>query len=591
MKLRHMKSDVNPVAVDIMADVSQKQRAEKTPEELLAEAQDRLDEGWVKVKNTQPLVERNFFMVGMSIIVVLNMVSLGLETDYGRLASGAFSLINNVFLVIFIGELCLRLITFGFKVIVEPFTFIDILCVLSAFIERMSSATKYTRSFPVLRIIRAARLLRQFNILKRQKELRSLLQNLGTCVFTVIWMGGILTLTLLALSCAARKIIGDSGVWAGSTDPRVDHDPFSSFDNHQYFGSIYRCFVTLMEVATLSHWADSIARPIIEKYGIMVFFFVFFGIAIPYGLMMGVVSVVVQDTVQSARNVEAAQVEMMRDTRKAVAQTAGKLLTMADTDGSSTVELEELEIALQNPEFVELLHELEVPVLNAESLMQLFDRSGNGCLDLVELVDGICLMSDDLVPKDFVKLSMWSWALLEKTKQLENKMEEILQELQVLRSFLEDAYKAVERFVETRDASTLREKALHNLRTVPDTGPNMEEINALLALPEKMARERRAREVDLFQRFSRRYVGIHDLGPNHVRSTSCEKPPPLRPFDRLRTTALVCGRAKLGDPPPPWHVQKQQVLEEQGDIHASTWSSDAFGMKPSETVTALRGIL
>eukprot|EP00933_Yihiella_yeosuensis_P073080 TRINITY_DN81652_c0_g1_i1.p1 TRINITY_DN81652_c0_g1~~TRINITY_DN81652_c0_g1_i1.p1 ORF type:complete len:360 (+),score=49.20 TRINITY_DN81652_c0_g1_i1:151-1080(+) len=281
---------------------------------------------------------------------------------------------------------------------------------------------------------------------------------------------------------------------------------------------------------------------------------------------------------------------------------ARKILYMLDADGSGELEQDEMEVALQNKEFVSILRELEVPILDAESLIRLFDLSGDGAISASELVDGICSMAEDISPKDYSKIGMWSYSLLLRTIALEKRVCVIEQEIVTMRLKLEIAFEALQNFIETRDSSELYYRALKIVRSAPAAMPAT--LDEALGKAESKSRPMEKQTESLLT-FAQRYIPPY--APPRMRSpvgkrsrsamshaTSPRSPPTVSvngrsrsvgfvlpgyadpPASRsgIRTAAtLVNSRAVLGDAPDPIPVARRKRAEEE-----KKWVSKQLGL-------------
>eukprot|EP00932_Pfiesteria_piscicida_P001106 SRR837773.11078.p2 GENE.SRR837773.11078~~SRR837773.11078.p2 ORF type:complete len:167 (+),score=45.90 SRR837773.11078:430-930(+) len=162
----------------------------------------------------------------------------------------------------------------------------------------------------------------------------------------------------------------------------------------------------MLQIVTLSRWADIVRRVILVYPLLFCFFFCFVGVT-AYGITLVVVSNIVEDCLAAARAAEAASLELTRETRKRWGDQAAQLLRIVDRDGDGEVYPEEIDKALNRSALRAVLDELEVPHLDGHSLVRMFDHTGCGAAGIEELADGFVLMSEDIQPKDFVKLNMW----------------------------------------------------------------------------------------------------------------------------------------------------------------------------------------
>mmetsp|Transcript_39708 Transcript_39708/g.120243 ORF Transcript_39708/g.120243 Transcript_39708/m.120243 type:complete len:139 (+) Transcript_39708:202-618(+) len=137
-----------------------------------------------------------------------------------------------------------------------------------------------------------------------------------------MWVVLILFFVLWAAAACTKVVLGESPAWNGSMDPLVEHEPFSSFDNQEYFGSVSRSFLTLLQLMTFAQWAEHVARQVQTVYPVLSIFFGFLSLATSFGLIMGVISNIVQDAIAAARVVEKVEKQVARDVRRAAASRA-----------------------------------------------------------------------------------------------------------------------------------------------------------------------------------------------------------------------------------------------------------------------------
>lgn len=424
-------------------------------------------------QETVAFVDSSSFSIVMGCIVMLNVLSIGLETDLSGDAQEVFAISNGAFLLIYIAELTARFLTHGAAALLDRLTLLDIILVMLAFMEGMISSSGFARSLPTFRLLRLFRLGRTMRAIKYSKDLRVLAYGAQNMMCTLLWVTLILVLILWALAAVATKVIGESGEFNGSWDPSVDNGPFTKFDSREYFGNVYRSFLTLVQVLTLSHWAEDVARPIVKVYPASFLFFAFFLLVTTYGLLATVVSNLVLDSIIAARNLEKALKEVHRENRRLAGNRAMELIKMVDRNRDGTLSDQEIGKALQLKEFRKLLIEMEVPLLDAKEFVLGFDTNGDGVIGYEELRDGLAQMDEEITPKDYTKLAVRIWSIQQRIMRLEERLESMANSVIMLRKKMEVAFKAIRHHLYTRDSEALQRRALDYVRNSVPTGPKL----------------------------------------------------------------------------------------------------------------------
>mmetsp|Transcript_8188 Transcript_8188/g.22482 ORF Transcript_8188/g.22482 Transcript_8188/m.22482 type:complete len:587 (+) Transcript_8188:69-1829(+) len=537
-------------------------------------------------KEEQALVDRRGFIVAMGVVVLCNLVTIGLETD---LRSGSwpevFSYINSMFLLVYIAEMVLRLLTHGPESLHDKLTVLDGMLVMLSFVERFMTNSGFARALPAFRLLRVVRLLKEFKTLRNQRELWVLIVSGDKAALTLGWVSLVLFMIVLACASFAKYVIGESAEWVGTTDPMVPHEPFEPFNNREYFGSVTRSFLTLLQVVTLSQWGDMVRR-VIFVYPNLFFFFLFFVTATSYGLTMCVISNIVEDCLVAARAAEDAALELAREGRRKTGDQVMAILRLVDKDGDGELFPEEIDRALQKTKLKWLLYELNVPDLDGQSFVRLFDRDGSGSVSADEMVDGIVVMGEDIQPRDYVRLGMWAWNLLMRAKLLSEKVEALSGKVSELRLTLEKAFEAMEYFQHTREVTELRGRAVKEIRNAaPDDVPMLREWKP----PEepKFPPEDEAR---IFMNWANRYLGVG--APRAPPGGSADGHDPGGGDDGPR---LYARRVELPPAPPRMEVMKAQAKEADRVFEDKYWlvrdPEKQYMPAPSPSLRGLRDVL
>jgi len=403
----------------------------------------------------------------MTLVVTTNVLMISGETDYPQYAE-TFMRINEVFLGVYVIELMLRFLTYKADALRDALTVIDIFLILLALVDRFFLERGSAQALPSLRLLRVFRLLRLLRIFRMSRELNNITANSLKGAFTFFWMVFFMALAAWIGAISCKAVIGESSRWNGSMDPLVEHGPFESFDRHEYFGSVSKSFLTLIQLVTLSQWADHFARQVVEVYPVLTVFISFFVLASSYALLVTVSSNIVRDAIVSSRKAEKIQQEIEHDKRARYGQ---RILKLVDKDRSGTITAEELMAALETTKLREIFQTLQVPELSADGLISLFDSDGDGCVCIAELIRGVVSMSEEIQPKDFLMLSLWVWNLDQRAQLLQQKLKTLHGDVVTLRKKLEAAFSAVRHFLGDVEEADLHKHALWNARNAPPPEP------------------------------------------------------------------------------------------------------------------------
>merc|ERR1719387_3475278 len=84
----------------------------------------------------------------------------------------------------------------------------------------------------------------------------------------------------------------------------VSYELVEEFNPYMYFGTIPRSMYTLFCIVILAEWPE-IGRPIIERQPHMFLFFLMFIIFTTFGVLNVIVGVIVDNTMEAAKQIEA----------------------------------------------------------------------------------------------------------------------------------------------------------------------------------------------------------------------------------------------------------------------------------------------
>lgn len=214
------------------------------------------------------LVERNAFVNGIAAIILLNAVTLGLETDDHIRANygAALHVVDLVILAVFVIEILLKLYAYRLSFFRAGWNVFDFSIVAIALIPAAGA----------LSILRAMRIFRMLRLLSIVPSMRRVINALLNAVPGMVSILGIMMIIFYIAAVMATKVFGSS------PDPQMQ----------QLFGSMGNSMFTLFQVMTLEDWPD-VAGPTIALFPWAWVYFVSFIIVTSFAVLNLFVGIIV----------------------------------------------------------------------------------------------------------------------------------------------------------------------------------------------------------------------------------------------------------------------------------------------------------
>ncbi|MFI0844262.1 ion transporter [Mesorhizobium sp. IMUNJ 23232] len=211
------------------------------------------------------LIESRRFELAITVLILLNAVTLGLETSPTIMAAygGVLLVVDRAILAVFVLELAARVIVYRGGFFRDPWRIFDLVVVGIALLPA-------TGSLSVLRALRILRVLRLISIVPSLKRVVtgfiSALPGMGSIVL-------LLGLVFYVFAVMATKLYG------------------AQFP--ELFGDIGESLFTLFQVMTLEGWSDGVVRPVMEIYPTAWLFFIPFIVATSFTVLNLFIGVIV----------------------------------------------------------------------------------------------------------------------------------------------------------------------------------------------------------------------------------------------------------------------------------------------------------
>ncbi len=250
-------------------------------------------------KTTEPLskklgqfVESRPVQNVIIVLIILNAVSLGLETDTGIVQQFGIALnaFDTFILVVFVIEILSKLIYRRLAFFKNGWNIFDFIIVAIALIP----------SSGPLSVLRALRIFRVLRLLYIVPSMRKVTQALFSAIPGILSVGSMILLIFYVSAVLSTNFFG------------------SEFA--EWFGTIGRSMFTLFQIMTLESWSMGIVRPVMENFSWAWAFFVPFILVTSFAVLNLFIGIIVdamqaQNAAKKEDSVEDANETQERDLR------------------------------------------------------------------------------------------------------------------------------------------------------------------------------------------------------------------------------------------------------------------------------------
>ena len=225
------------------------------------------------------LIESNLFTFGITALILVNAITLGLETDQSITAryGGLLHWIDRIILVLFSIELLLKFYVYRFRFFRSGWNLFDLAIVAIAWAPTSGALT----------VLRALRILRVLRLISVVPQLRRVVSAIGHSIPGMVSVVGVLGLIFYVASVLATKLFGTY------PDPNMQ----------EWFGSIGASAYTLFQIMTLESWSMGVVRPTMELFPWAWSFFIPFIIITSFAVLNFFIGIIV-DSMQIVQKQE-----------------------------------------------------------------------------------------------------------------------------------------------------------------------------------------------------------------------------------------------------------------------------------------------
>ncbi len=209
------------------------------------------------------------------VVIVINAIVLGLETSKTMqgMAGGLLSAIDTICLWIFVAELTVKLVAYGWRFFLAPWNIFDFLVV----------SVSFAPSGGGLSVLRALRILRVLRVISFAPRLRRVVEGFVSALPGMASVFLLMTIIFYIGAVMATKLFGEAFP--------------------EWFGTIGRSAYSLFQIMTLESWSMGIVRPVMEQFQYAWMFFVPFIIVTTFAVVNLLVGLIV-NSMQDAHHAE-----------------------------------------------------------------------------------------------------------------------------------------------------------------------------------------------------------------------------------------------------------------------------------------------
>eukprot|EP00747_Dinoflagellata_sp_TGD_P033162 gnl/TRDRNA2_/TRDRNA2_136428_c0_seq1.p1 gnl/TRDRNA2_/TRDRNA2_136428_c0~~gnl/TRDRNA2_/TRDRNA2_136428_c0_seq1.p1 ORF type:complete len:429 (-),score=92.55 gnl/TRDRNA2_/TRDRNA2_136428_c0_seq1:87-1373(-) len=377
-------------------------------------------------------VTSNEFNMVIGIVIVINALVIGLETDLG---ADRFIVLEHIFMLIFVTEAALRIRQLGFyDYITDRWNCFDaFLIVTGAFdlyvIPVLMKDTSLAQEMSMFRLLRILRVLRVIRVFRMFRELTLISQAFIKAFSTTLVIS--IVVVILDFVCAVflTQLVGHHAALWGEHEHLII----------TWFGNIGSSMRTLFIVMTLADW-DHIAMVLMEVLPpIPVFVFFVLYILVASYTMVSLITGVISESLISAENEDQQhRMQEIEEDRQAFAADLKEILAGIDTDGSGELTHDEVKIALEGqPEVITKLWALEIH-LDMKGILEIVDRLSEGKkgVSIDMFVDTMTHMTGDAKASMVFELKH---LVMNHVSQMKSQMGELHRKLDIVTAGMEKA--------------------------------------------------------------------------------------------------------------------------------------------------------
>lgn len=347
-----------------------------------------------------------------------------------------FNFSDHFFTALFLLDWALRVFAFGWVWVFELGNALETIIVYLVAVPLWilnplgfyTTSTITLRSFTVLKLARLSTLAKQVRLKPNYKPAWVLFHGLVSSGQPMLWTFVVGLLIIYIGGVVSTQLIG--------SNPQFADDDLVQ----ELFGNPLKSMYSMLQVMTLDHWVESIAKPVIEgNPGLMIFFVMYIAIAV-FVFWNLVTAMIIDNAMGLAEQDQQNQAAEMEEDKKQELKQLARIFLELDEEGHGKLTIHEFLNAAKNKKVMQMLEVMAIDFSELQAVWNVLD-DGDGELTVLEFANGMRRMKGTAKAKDIIDA-------VKRCRHCSAKLTELAKEVDEFCSILND--------VET-DATRMRE--------------------------------------------------------------------------------------------------------------------------------------
>jgi len=368
----------------------------------------------------------------MGLVIGLSVVAIWAETDNEDLL--VWEMLDNVFLVIFIVELSVRLWRHGARRLYSGYetgkyeakdrvlALFDTLVVFVGMFDLWAAPFFLDR--PTRHVLKLVTLLRLARLVKLSPMLMNLASALGTISIELFWLLSVMFAIFFVCGLPLVHFLGHGEAYA--SDELDDADAYikeAYTATIKHFESVPTTLFTLFRVTTIDDW-NKIADPMVLLDTRWRFFFVFFIAFMSWTMLSVLKAIASEKMIDATFDRKEKELQQQEHRHKAFLEFLKDCFRDADLDGNDRLDKDEFQALMRKDFVLERMRELGVHLSQEElfKAWEMLDVGDEGQLTSMEFVDGLKYYQEGLSTRHVVSAD---YSLKRASRRFEEKMKNI----------------------------------------------------------------------------------------------------------------------------------------------------------------------
>jgi len=394
--------------------------------------------------------------------VLANAAVLGIEADSGLALVGVGEqLLRWPIIAAYLTEMCVRLYADWRGLVTSFLGFVDLLIVALASLCVIALGGEPVWLWRIT-LIRTVRFLRVRHFALNWWPIKDLWLVLESCASAGRALAAFALVLTVILVAAAGSFIGlvepGSGDFEGECDKDYGAHLFC-IDAQEFFGSVPKALLTLLQMVTLDGWASKVVRPLSKSRPWAAAVMAAFSIIVAYGILSILTGMLVRTTMDLAQSHEshASNLRMTEDLAviKSLRDYYEASLVL---DERTTIDLRTLSESMCVPAVKKAYDQLDLPLRTPEDLMDHLDRARSGTLTVEDFGHGVAAMKKPSTNYDVACLTATIGGSVTYCTRIERRSQKLVDQLDELRYVLGSSFVELGKIAQPGGASSETEQ-------------------------------------------------------------------------------------------------------------------------------------